>query len=62
MVPKSHGGTDRYDNLVAACRTCNQQRGNQTLEQWLKRRPKKLGSVDEWKRYNHTPAVPRSKT
>ena len=23
MVPKSHGGTDRYDNLVAACRTCN---------------------------------------
>ena len=21
-----------------------------------------LGSVDEWKRYNHTPAVPRSKT
>ena len=22
----------------------------------------KLGSVDEWKRYNHTPAVPRSKT
>ena len=46
VVPKSHGGTDRYDNLVAACRTCNQQRGNQTLEQWLKRRPKKLAEIE----------------
>ena len=46
VMPRSHGGADRYDNLVAACRTCNQQRGNQTLEQWLKRRPKKLAEIE----------------
>ena len=44
-MPQSHGGANRYDNLVAACRTCNQQRGSQTLEQWLKRRPQKLAEV-----------------
>ena len=44
-TPKSHGGADRYDNLLAACHDCNQKRGNQPLEQWLKRRPKKLAEV-----------------
>ena len=29
VVPRSKGGPDRYDNLVAACRPCNQKRGNQ---------------------------------
>ena len=45
VVPRSNGGTNRYDNLVAACRPCNQKRGNQPIEQWLKRRPKKLAEV-----------------
>ena len=45
IVPRSNGGTNRYDNLVAACRPCNQKRGNQPIEQWLKRRPKKLAEV-----------------
>ena len=45
VVPKSHGGADRYNNLVAACRACNQKRGNQPIEQWLKRRPNKLAEV-----------------
>ena len=45
VVPKSHGGADRYDNLVTACRPCNQKRDNQTLAQWLKRRPKKLAEI-----------------
>ena len=45
VVPRSNGGTDRYDNLVAACRPCNQKRGNQPVEQWLKHRPKKLADV-----------------
>ena len=45
MVPKSHGGADRYDNLVTACRPCNQKRSNQPIEQWLKRRPKKLAEI-----------------
>ena len=45
VVPRSNGGAHRYDNLVAACRPCNQQRGNQTLERWLQRRPQKLADV-----------------
>ena len=45
ITPKSAGGTDRYDNLVAACHACNQKRGNQPLGIWLKRRPKKLTEV-----------------
>ena len=45
VVPRSNGGTDRYDNLVAACRPCNQKRDNQPIAQWLKRRPKKLADV-----------------
>ena len=45
-IPKSQGGPDRYDNLVAACRTCNQKRKNLPLEQWLRRRPKKLATVN----------------
>ena len=45
VVPKSAGGADRYDNLVAACRPCNQKRRNKPIAQWLKRRPKKLAEV-----------------
>ena len=45
VVARSHGGPDRYDNLVAACRPCNQKRGNQPLATWLKRRPAKLREV-----------------
>ena len=45
-IPKSEGGPERYDNLVAACRTCNQKRRNLPLEQSLRRRPKKLATVN----------------
>ena len=45
VVPRSKGGPNRYDNLVAACHACNQKRGNQPLEVWLKRRPKKLAEI-----------------
>ena len=39
-VPRSAGGSNRYDNLVAACSDCNRSRGNQPLEVWLKLRPR----------------------
>ena len=45
VVPRSNGGTKRYDNLVAACRPCNHKHSNQPIEQWLKRRPAKLKEV-----------------
>ena len=34
--PKSKGGTDTADNLVTACRPCNQAKGAMQLEMFLK--------------------------
>jgi 5-methylcytosine-specific restriction endonuclease McrA len=33
IVPKSRGGQDRWENVVAACRRCNQYKGNRLLEE-----------------------------
>lgn len=29
LVPKAHGGKNRYDNIVLACATCNRRKGDQ---------------------------------
>ena len=34
IVPRSRGGTDRPDNLVAACHECNRRKGNQTATEF----------------------------
>ncbi len=34
--PKSKGGTDTADNLVTACRPCNQAKGSMQLDIFLK--------------------------
>jgi len=33
IQPTSRGGTDRWENVVAACRRCNQHKANQTPEE-----------------------------
>jgi len=33
IVPKSRGGKDVWENVVAACRRCNQHKGNHLLEE-----------------------------
>lgn len=33
IVPRSKGGKNTWDNLVTACKKCNQKKGNKTLEQ-----------------------------
>ncbi|GIX31575.1 MAG: hypothetical protein KatS3mg124_2047 [Porticoccaceae bacterium] len=33
VVPLSRGGTDRWENVVAACRRCNQRKGNKLPEE-----------------------------
>jgi 5-methylcytosine-specific restriction endonuclease McrA len=33
IVPRSHGGGDDYSNLRLAHKTCNEQRGNDPLEE-----------------------------
>lgn len=39
IVAKSRGGTNRVSNLTLACHECNQAKGNQLIEQFLKGKP-----------------------
>ncbi|HEY8415284.1 MAG TPA: RNA-guided endonuclease IscB, partial [Thermaerobacter sp.] len=34
VVPRSRGGTNAWENLLPACRACNQAKGNRTPEEW----------------------------
>ena len=45
IVPRAAGGTDRPDNIVAACRKCNYAKGDQPVEQFLSRRPAALARI-----------------
>ncbi len=65
VLPKSRGGLDTWENLVAACTVCNNRKGNHTPEEArmrLRRKPFRpshvmfirdlIGTVDEtWKPY-----------
>ncbi|GIV59160.1 HNH endonuclease [Rhodocaloribacter litoris] len=65
ILPRSRGGPDTWENLVAACVPCNNRKGNRTPEEAgmsLRRRPFRpshvmfirdyVGTVDEaWKPY-----------
>lgn len=33
VVPRSRGGEDRWENVVTACRRCNQRKGNRLLSE-----------------------------
>ena len=44
-VAKSAVGPDRYDNRVASCEECNDKKGTKSLEEFLKRRSKKLAEI-----------------
>lgn len=35
IQPKSKGGSDRVSNLTVACHSCNQEKGNKSLEEFL---------------------------
>ena len=64
-MPKSRGGRDTWENLVAACVPCNNRKGSRTPEEArlvLRRKPFRpsyvmfirdfVGTVDEgWKPY-----------
>ena len=34
VFPRSRGGLDRWDNLIAACARCNQSKGDRTPVEW----------------------------
>jgi 5-methylcytosine-specific restriction endonuclease McrA len=44
IIPKSFGGTDRVDNLVICCRSCNEQKGSRTIQDFLKQ-PQKVDKI-----------------
>ena len=33
VIPKSKGGSNKWTNMVAACKKCNQKKGDKTIEQ-----------------------------
>lgn len=39
IQPKSRGGSDRVSNLTVACHDCNQRKGNEALQDFLKGKP-----------------------
>ncbi len=45
ILAKSKGGTDRVNNLTLACHTCNQKKGNQSVEKFLHNKPDVLRRV-----------------
>lgn len=45
IVARSNGGSDRVSNLTLACRPCNQRKGNQPVEVFLKGKPELLARV-----------------
>ena len=45
VVPKSKGGTDSLNNLVLSCVACNQAKGNQDIQTYLKGKPSVLRRV-----------------
>ncbi|MGK7929376.1 MAG: RNA-guided endonuclease IscB [Spirulina sp.] len=45
IKPKSKGGSSRVSNLTLACRTCNQAKSNQEIEQFLSGRPDVLKKI-----------------
>ena len=54
VIPKSRGGGDSWENLVAACVNCNNKKGNQTPEEAgisLIRKPKKPNHILLFRQY-----------
>jgi CRISPR/Cas system Type II protein with McrA/HNH and RuvC-like nuclease domain len=39
VIPQSRGGKDSWDNLVTACKKCNSEKSNLTLEEYGKEIP-----------------------
>ena len=45
VIPRSRGGSNRVSNLVCACVPCNEEKGPQPVEVFLKADPRRLAAV-----------------
>jgi 5-methylcytosine-specific restriction endonuclease McrA len=45
LHPRSKLGSNRVSNLVAACKPCNQRKGNQDIRDFLKEQPERLACI-----------------
>ena len=45
VIPRSLSGPNTPWNLVVACHKCNRRKGNQTVAEFLKRRPRRLADI-----------------
>ena len=54
VIPKFRGGQDTWENLVAACKECNQTKGERTSEEAgmpLAKKPKRPNRIHYFQRY-----------
>tara|TARA_A100001037_G_C14751113_1_gene457579 strand:- start:28 stop:579 length:552 start_codon:yes stop_codon:yes gene_type:complete len=54
IIPKGKGGTDTWENLVAACKPCNQKKGNQKPEEVgmsLRKKPKRPNRLHYFQKF-----------
>ena len=45
ILAKSKGGSNRVSNLCLSCHTCNQAKGNKSVEEFLKKKPEVLKRI-----------------
>jgi hypothetical protein len=45
ILARSKGGSNRVSNLCLSCHSCNQAKGNKSVEEFLKKKPKVLKQV-----------------
>ena len=45
VIPRSLSGPNTPWNIVVSCHKCNQRKGNQTIAEFLKRRPQRLADI-----------------
>jgi len=49
ITPKSHGGSNAVSNLLISCRGCNEKKGNVSIQEFLKKKPKIISKILKYK-------------